>query len=469
MEVLLTHAYFLKRDERENAVMKPYPPLGLLYISAWLDKFNLAHEIYDTTFQQPEHQRQFILHQRPIIIGIYTNLMTKVEVIRLIKFIRESPDLSRTLIVLGGPDVTFNVDNYLLHGADVLVLGEGEQTFLEVVQSWRQDHGLRFSEVPGIAFYQQDGTILKTPPREKIKDLDDLPRPNRHKINIADYLDSWKNHHGRTSLSISTQRGCPYTCRWCSVAVYGQSYRRRSPQAVVQEMLHMKQTYQVDQLWFVDDVFTISHRWLEEFKEEVITQNALIPFECITRADRLSDNVIKVLKACGCYRVWIGAESGSQAILDAMDRRVNADYVREMIQIAKKNGLETGTFIMLGYPGETDFDVRLTLDHLVKAQPDWFTITITYPIKGTSLDEATKNLQNHKLAWSASTDRDVELTRTYPRWYYTWAIIWINHTMALHKMSSSGSRFSINFLIHLGKSTVARLLMYVIKMTPRYG
>ena len=465
MEVLLTHAYYLQRDLHEQAIMKPYPPLGLLYISAWLEKFNIVHEVYDSTFHQPNDQYQFILQHKPKIIGIYTNLVSKIEVIRLMKFIRQDDTLANALIVLGGPDVSYNVENYLHCGADVLVIGEGEQTFVEVVLAWQNNPQVNFTGIAGIAFRNPEGLIEKTPARSKLKDLDQLPWPNRKKIDLSTYLDAWKKHHGKHSITISTQRGCPYTCRWCSVAVYGQSYRRRSPVQVVQEMLHLKEIYQPDQVWFVDDVFTISHRWLEEFNHEVHQHAAVIPFECITRADRLNEQVLRLLKTSGCFRVWIGAESGSQTILDAMDRRVQATYVQDMIRTAKNIGLETGTFIMLGYPGETEQDILMTRDHLLLAQPDLFTITIAYPIKGTPLYDSTERTHQKNLERTTTTDRDIDFKRTYARPYYTFALIWISHTMALSKLNSKGYRFSFKYLTHLGKWVTARLLMHLIKLT----
>ena len=137
-----------------------------------------------------------------------------------------------------------------------------------------------------------------------------------HNINIQKYLDTWKTNHGKSSMTISTQRGCPYTCKWCSTAVYGQSYRRRPAHLVVEEMKMLKEKYNPDAIWFVDDVFTVSHKWLTEFHSEITKKNAIIPFECITRAERLNDEILQLLKEIGCFRIWIGAESGSQKIID---------------------------------------------------------------------------------------------------------------------------------------------------------
>ena len=172
----------------------------------------------------------------------------------------------------------------------------------------------------------------------------------------------------------------------------------------------------------MDDVFTISHKWLTSFRDELLKQNLLIPYECITRADRLNEGFILMLKETGCFRVWIGAESGSQKVIDLMDRRVDVNQVREMIQLTRKHGIEAGTFIMLGYPGETEEDIEETIRHLKKSNPDYFTITVAYPIKGTELYQEIEAVQTTNLDWSTSTDRQVDFKRTYSRKYYDYAV-----------------------------------------------
>ena len=367
MNILFTHGYFICDDPKEQQIMKPYPPLGLLYLSAWLDKHGVENEVFDTTFSTKNDLKTHLLRSRPRIVALYANLMTKLNVLETAAFIRSQESLRDTLIVMGGPDVTHNAADYLAHGADLIVIGEGEQTMLEICLSAGTEGATdvqRFSHIPGIAFLQPGGLLFKTPPREKLRDIDALPLPNRQKIDLRQYLDAWKKAHGHSAVSISTQRGCPYTCRWCSTAVYGQSYRRRSPEKVVDEIVFLQETYDFDLVWFVDDVFTVSHKWLGEFRDALQHRNVRVQFECITRADRLNAEVIRMLKECGCFRVWIGAESGSQRIIDAMDRRVDVQQVGEMIRLAGAAGIQTGTFIMLGYPGETEHDIRDTVRHL---------------------------------------------------------------------------------------------------------
>lgn len=425
MKIILSHAYFLNEDAREKEIMKPYPPLGLLSISAYLKMKGMKNEVYDTTFGTYTQMKEYLLAQQPDVLGLYANLMTKIRLLEIINFIHSQHSLRHTKIVLGGPDVRYNVENYLRAGADICVIGEGEETFLELCEAYQIPNNPWLDHIAGIAYLNIHKEIFYTTEREKLKDIDLLPMPHREAIDMHKYLKVWKEHHGASAMSISTQRGCPYTCRWCSTAVYGQSYRRRSVENVVAEMKLLKEQYAPDTLWFVDDVFTVSHKWLSAFRDELQKQGIYIPFECITRADRLTGEVIKVLKEAGCYRVWIGAESGSQAVIDRMDRRVKVSQVREMLLAAKAEGIETGTFIMLGYPGETEEDILETIHHLTQSDPDNFTITIAYPIKGTGLYEETLSTHTTSLPWNQSTDREIDFQRLYPRSYYEYAVRYV--------------------------------------------
>lgn len=418
MSILLTHGYYLSDDPKEQKIMKPYPPLGLLYVSAYLWSKNVANDVFDSTFYSKEEQLQFISEKQPKIVCIYTNLMTKIEVIQLIKKLK-TPKFGFPKIVLGGPDVTYNIENYLNSGADFIVIGEGEETTFELYQTIMNQGD--FSKVNGIA-YLENGLAIQTPARTKFRELDELPLPNRDAIPNEKYLETWKRNHGESSMTISTQRGCPYTCKWCSTAVYGQSYRRRPAHLVAQEMKMLKDTYNPDAIWFVDDVFTISHKWLTAFHEEVVKQNAQIRFECITRAERLNDEILRLMKEAGCFRIWIGAESGSQKIIDAMDRRVDVNHVKKMIQNTNAIGIETGTFIMLGYPGEDEKDISETIEYLKEANPTHYTITIAYPIKGTSLYNEIENDITVHPNWETSTDRQIDFKRNYSRKYYDYAV-----------------------------------------------
>ena len=455
MNVFLTHGYFLDEDVKEKKVMRPYPPLGILYLAAYLTEAGIPVEVFDTTFSsRPELERR-LLQQRPAVVGLYTNLMTKVGVLAIIRFIRAQPTLAGTHIVLGGPEVTHHVDRFLDAGAEVIVIGEGEETLRALVEAWSEARPL--AGVAGIAFRDAAGAVVRTPARPLIKSLDELPIPRREAVDLRPYLDAWRSHHGKNAISISTMRGCPYTCRWCSRAVYGGSYRRRSPRLVVDEIQGIVERYHPDSLWFVDDVFTINHRWIEELAAEVERRGLRVPYECITRADRLNERIVTLLRQSGCFRVWIGAESGSQKILDAMDRRVTVERVREMIQLSKRHGIETGTFIMLGYPGETEADIEATIEHLKRADPDQFTITVSYPIKGTPFyDDVRKEIIDPG-PWATSTDRDIQLRGRRSSFYYRFAVSRVvNEVRQFQAARAAGTPLSVVAAKHQAQALFAR-------------
>lgn len=450
MSILFTHAYYLSDDPKEQKIMKPYPPLGLLYVSGYLKSKNISNDVFDTTFSNQTTQLEFILEKKPKVICIYTNLMTKIEVIKLMKILK-TETYNFPKIVLGGPDVTYNVENYLKAGADFLVIGEGEETTFELYQAIINNSDIH--QIYGIAFLENN-QVIQTEARTKFKELNELPLPNREAIYMQKYLETWKNNHGKSSMTISTQRGCPYTCKWCSTAVYGQSYRRRPTHLVVEEMKMLKEKYKPDAIWFVDDVFTISHKWLTEFHSEIIKQNAIIPFECITRAERLNDEILRLLKEIGCFRIWIGAESGSQKIIDLMDRRVDINHVKKMIQNTNAIGIETGTFVMLGYPDETIDDIDKTIQYLKEAKPTQYTITIAYPIKGTSLYNEIEDKITIQPEWESSTDREIDFKRTYSKKFYKYAV-----SKLVNEVEASRSNSYLNKIKHKIKSITASGLM----------
>jgi biotin synthase-like enzyme len=441
--------------------MKPYPPLGLLYISGYLLERNIPNSVYDSTFYSQQEQLDYIIEMQPDVIAIYTNLMTKVEVIRLIRILKTDYRYGFPRIILGGPDVTYNCENYLNAGADFLIIGEGEETTYQLYQAIMEQSD--YTVVDGIAFFDNN-KLIKTKARTKFRELDELPLPNREAAPIEKYLQTWKTNHGKSSMTISTQRGCPYTCKWCSTAVYGQSYRRRPAQQVAAEMRLLKDQYNPDTLWFVDDVFTVSHKWLTEFHKEVLAQDAKVPFECITRAERLNDAILQLLKEAGCYRIWIGAESGSQKIIDLMDRRVDVSVVKQAIQKTNALGIETGTFIMVGYPGETEDDIHQTIQYLKEANPTEYTITVAYPIKGTSLYDEVESRITVQPDWETSTDRQIDFKRTYSRKFYDYAVSKVVNEVEFHRERiKTENRNPIKILKLKTKSILASGLMRISK------
>ena len=461
MKILLTHAYYISADSNELKIMKPYPPLGILFISSYLKNFGFDVSLYDSTFENFENQKEFIKKLKPDIIGIYCNLMTKLNVIPLMKFIKSDPILKEIIIILGGPEPPYYADNFLKAGADFIVEGEGEETMKELSEAINE-HKINFENISGIIFINENGKLVKTASRNKLKNIDELPMPDRDGIDFNLYTNKWKVTHGCSSVSINTMRGCPYTCKWCSHNVYGNTYRRRSPGKVAEELKSIIEKYNPDYFWFTDDVFTISHKWLFELEEILEKLKIKIKFECISRSDRLNKKVFEALKNIGCFRIWIGAESGSQKVLDLMDRRVNAIQVRDMIKLSKEYGIETGTFIMLGYPGEEKKDIEETIEHLKDSNPDIFLTTVAYPIKGTTLYKEIETSLITDKSWEIMTDRDNKIKNRYSDKFYKFANRYLVNEVNFHKQRVSGnasfSRMGKTYM----KAKIAKLIFKIV-------
>lgn len=428
MDVLLTHAYFLHEDEHERKVMKPYPPLGILYLSSHLKAKGFDVGVFDSTFQTREALLEALTRDRPPVVGLYCNLMTKLRALELIQECRR-----RGLrVVVGGPEPPQYAEEFIEHGADVVVIGEGEVTMEELLPALlerQRDLGA----IPGIVYRDDAGEVHHTPPRSFIRQLDAQPFPDRGAIDLQRYVDTWREHHGRGSVSLITARGCPYTCRWCSHSVYGVSHRRRSPENVVAEVEEIVERYRPDMLWYADDVFTIHHSWFFRYAALLKARGLHLPFECISRADRLNEDVIRTLAEMGCFRLWIGSESGSQRILDAMDRKVKVEAVQHATALLRRYGIETGMFIMLGYEGEEQSDLDATIDHLKKANPDIFLTTVAYPIKGTPYYQEVQDRLVATKDWPARTERDWVVRGRHSRRYYRFASRWMVGSVALHR------------------------------------
>ncbi len=457
MDLLLTHGYFLHEDETERRVMKPYPPLGILYIAAYLKQQGHRVDVYDSTFELKESFRQFIGTHRPSVVGISSNLMTKLTVLEQIGHCKSYG----CTVVVGGPDVPEYVTDYLDYGADVAVIGEGEATMAELVPALLAHSPLE--NIAGIAFRGSDGLIVRTPARAQIQDLDTLPFPDREAINIRQYVETWKLYHGMGSLSLICSRGCPFTCAWCSRSVYGETHRRRSVKNVVDEIELLLSSYSPDMLWFADDVFTIHHRWFHDFYAEMKRRRLKIPFECISRADRLNPDILEKMADLGAFRIWFGSESGSQRILDAMQRRVTVGEIAAMTKQAQSVGIQIGLFVMLGYPGESMADIEQTVEHLKQTNADHFLTTVAYPIKGTEFYRAVAQKITTPAAWTSGTDRNVRFSGRYSDRFYWFANRYLVNEVLQHHLRRNGSPQWLKSAACYLKGRISRIGMELTK------
>ncbi|HEY5330206.1 MAG TPA: radical SAM protein, partial [Acidobacteriaceae bacterium] len=327
-DILLTHGYFLYEDPKELQIMKPYAPLGILYLCSHLQAKGFDVEVFDTTFSTREALIARLQTGAPSVLGLYANLMTRSNIVELLAIAREAGWKT----IVGGPEPGAYAQEYLDAGAQFVVLGEGEATLEELLTALQSGANVSFADIAGIA-YLEDGQLHQNASRSQIACLDDQPWPARRAIDIHRYVKTWRDAHGKGSVNFITARGCAYRCRWCSHQVYGQTHRRRNPLMVVDEVEWLLQKYSPDMVWVSDDVFTIHHGWLRQYAAEMRRRGLHIPFECISRADRLNEEMMDILAELGCFRVWIGSESGSQRILDSMDRGVKLEQVQNAVEL----------------------------------------------------------------------------------------------------------------------------------------
>jgi len=432
-ELLLTHGYFLYEDPKELQIMKPYAPLGILYLCSHLRKQSFDVEVFDTTFSNREALFQHFRTETPSVVGIYANLMTRGNVVEILKVAREAGWKT----IVGGPEPGAYALEYLQAGAEFVVFGEGELTMQDLLEALRSGATDSCTNIPGLAYLDAAGNMHETVQRTQIADLDGQPWPARRAIDISRYVKTWRDAHGKGSVNFITARGCPYKCRWCSHQVFGQTHRRRDPLLVVDEVEWLLQTYSPDMVWVSDDVFTINHKWIRDYAAEMRRRGLRIPFECISRADRLNAEMLDLLAELGCFRVWIGSESGSQRILDAMDRGVKVEQVQQAVALTRERGIESGMFLMWGYEGEELDDIEATIKHVSISKPDIFFTTVSYPIKGTPYYQKVSDRLVQLKPWGVSSDREIKIKGRHSRTFYSYADKLLKDEVQLARMAGT--------------------------------
>jgi len=438
-ELLLTHGYFLYEDPKELQIMKPYAPLGILYICSHLREQGFDVEVFDTTFSSRESLFQHLRTEKPSVLGLYANLMTRSNAVEIMKVAREAG----WRVVVGGPEPGAYAQEYLESGAEFVVFGEGESTMQELLTAFRNDPETFTpewkSKIAGTAYLDDEGKLRQNPPREQIADLDAQPWPARQAIDLHRYVDTWRTYHKQGSVNFITARGCPYKCRWCSHQVYGQTHRRRDPLKVVDEIEWLIAEYAPDIVWVSDDVFTINHEWIRQYAGEMRRRGLRIPFECISRADRLNEEMLDLLAELGCFRIWIGSESGSQRLLDSMDRGVKIEQVQRAIEMSRSRNIQSGMFLMWGYEGEEMEDIEATIRHVSTSKPDIFFTTVSYPIKGTPYYQQIQSKLVQLKPWGQSSDREIKITGRHSRAYYAHADKLLRDEVQLSRLRETGT------------------------------
>jgi radical SAM superfamily enzyme YgiQ (UPF0313 family) len=219
-------------------------------------------------------------------------------------------------------------------------------------------------------------------------------------------------------MNLVTTRGCPFHCNWCAKPIYGQRYAVRSPEQVVDEMAWLKTNYAPDHLWIADDIFGLQPGWVEKFARLVVERDAVIPFKCLMRADQVTPQVAAALRRAGCDIVWIGAESGSQKILDAMEKGVRVEDIPSAARALHAANVRVGFFLQFGYPGEMRSDIDRTLAMVRACRPDDIGVSVSYPLPGTRFYERVRAELGQKRNWFDSNDLETMYHATYGPEFY---------------------------------------------------
>jgi len=440
LDILLSNSYFLNKDAAEQRAMRPYPPLGLLYLSAYLKQHGYRVQVLDNTFRPDELDFARALQETAApIVGFHATVICRQMVSRMIRLAKE---LGRTVIA-GGPDPSISPEDYLAMGADYVVVGEGEyalKDLLDVLTGRAPGHA---ADIAGLVF-SLDGQIIRTSPRPLSKDVDALPLPDRGAIDLQTYARPWRERHGVFAVHLMTSRGCPFGCKWCSRAPFGRTFRQRSPRQVAEEMRAIKDTYQPDLLWIADDILGVDKRWIAAWRAEVEQLDAAIPFECLSRADLINEQLVRDFQALGCRRVYIGAESGSQKVLDAMNKGITVEDIYQAAGLLKRHGIERAFFMMLGYPGEQMEDVEKSLSMLQAIKPEYVGFSVAYPLRGTVFYEEVKDFISVEQQWLESNENRPLHTKAYSARFYQQAIHLANKRLQLGRQRPTGRRWLVD-------------------------
>jgi radical SAM superfamily enzyme YgiQ (UPF0313 family) len=419
VDVLLAHSNHLYHDRKQVAKMQPYPPLQTLLAAAILRKAGLRVALCDVTFDSPERAIESALDAcNPRLLAVCEddfNFLSKMCLGRNrdLSFFMAQAAKDRTIpAAVHGSDSSDHAAAYLAAGFDHVLVGEVESTLLELAQ------GRAPEQIAGLAYRTPAGALRYTAPRTLRSDLDTLPSPAWDLVDLAPYRDHWRSAHGYFSLNLVSSRGCPHKCNWCAKPIWGDSYHVRSPRLVAEEMLFVKHRYRPDHLWFADDIFALSSRWTLEFSAAVDSRSAAIPFKMQSRCDLMTRDTVPALKRAGCREVWMGAESGSQRILNAMDKDLRLESIYHARENLRRHAIRACFFLQFGYPGERWPEIESTIRMVRETQPDDIGVSVSYPLPGTKFHQLVSAQIGSKANWTDSGDLAMMFQGAYSSQFY---------------------------------------------------
>lgn len=430
--LLVAHSYYLGYDPKQVKKMKPYPPLGTLLAAARLREAGFEVSFFDAMLSRGTGAFADLVDRvEPPIVGLFEdnfNFLTKMCTVRMREAALEMIRVARASgarVAVNGSDATDRPELYLRAGADAVIVGEVEETALLLFGRWAADPDAPLGDLPGLVLRgdseggtQPGGGVRRTAPPPKIHDLDALPLPAWDLLDVEAYRRAWSGAHGRLSWNVVTSRGCPYGCNWCAKPVFGRRYVQRSPASVAEEIRALLDAVGPDHLWFADDIFGLTADWIEAFAEEVERRDAVVPFMMQSRVNLMTPRTARALRRAGCEEVWMGVESGSQKILDAMDKGSTVDQARQATRHLRSEGIRSCWFVQLGYLGEEWEDIVSTRDLLREERPDDVGVSVSYPLPGTEFHDRVRAQLGPKRNWNDSDELAMMFQGTYTTPFY---------------------------------------------------
>jgi anaerobic magnesium-protoporphyrin IX monomethyl ester cyclase len=426
LSVLVAHSYFLRFDEKQRRRAKPYPPLATLQVAALLREAEHRVALFDAMLANSVLDYEAVLADtRPQVVVFYEdnyNFLSKMCLGKMRRACCEmiaSAKRSGARVIAAGSDASDAPGDYFRAGADVVLRGEGLPALVALVSRLDADAALPTEQlVAGVPAVIVAGSGPPMSGRGPPLPIPELPPPAWDLVDVERYRSVWRGAHGYFSLNMAASRGCSFRCDWCAKPIWGNRYLQRSATETAEEMLLLKRRYAPDHIWFADDIFGFRPDWVTAFGASLAAGGGGVPFTIQLRADLVSQRMAQALRAAGCREVWIGAESGSQKILDAMNKGTRVAEIIEARDLLRAEGIRVGFFLQLGYLGEDLEDILATRDLVARAEPDDVGISVAYPLPGTKFYELVKGQLGEKRHWQDSDDLDMMFFGTYRTEFY---------------------------------------------------
>jgi anaerobic magnesium-protoporphyrin IX monomethyl ester cyclase len=448
LNIQVGHSYFLSYDRKQWERGKPYPPLATIQIAALIRRMGHEVALFDAMLADGvEDYAASLLVARPDVVVFYEdnfNYLTKMCLGCMrdaaCQLIAEARACGARVIVAGS-DASDRPAPFLAAGAHAVLIGEGIAALVELIGRLDRDPGVDTrrwtSDIAGIATLEGGQTLLTRvgvlPP-----DPRQVGRPAWDLVDIGRYRAMWRERHGYFSLNMAASRGCPFRCNWCAKPIWGNHYNQRSAQDVAAEMTYLKHTFQPDHIWMADDIFGFRVDWVTEFVTRLSADDGSVPFTIQIRADLISERMAAALALAGCAEAWLGAESGSQRVLDAMNKGTKvANLIAARTRLGE-HGIRVGFFVQLGYLGEQLADLLATRDLIAQAAPDDIGVSVSYPLPGTKFYEQVRAQLGAKTHWRDSGDLAMMFHGAYDSDFYRQVRDLLHEQTALQQSKASG-------------------------------